>query len=101
MKYKEDEIFTLQIPNYKLKDQNMFAIVKDINSQISIPLAENNMHRINLPKNKEIVVFAIGLDDNLNPQVAKYDLNAKGNVNLNLEFKAAKLSEIKEMIQRI
>ncbi|MFN8282079.1 MAG: OmpA family protein [Chitinophagales bacterium] len=101
VKYKEDEIFTLQIPNYKLKDQNMFAIVKDINSQISIPLAENNMHRINLPKNKEIVVFAIGLDDNLNPQVAKYDLNAKGNVNLNLEFKAAKLSEIKEMIQRI
>jgi hypothetical protein len=99
--YKQDEIFTLQIPNYKLKDQNMFAIVKDINSQISIPLSSNNMRSIDLPKNKEIVVVAIGLDDQLNPQIAKYTLNSDKNVHLNLQFKTAKLSEIKEMIQSI
>lgn len=101
MKYKEDEIFTLQVPNYKLKDQNIFAIVKDINSQISIPLAENNMHRINLPKNKEIVVIAIGLDENLNPQIAKQTINSDKNLNVNLQFKTAKLSEIKQAIQSI
>ncbi len=101
MKYKEDEIFTLQVPNYKLKDKNIFAIVKDINSQISIPLAENNMHRINLPKNKEIVVIAIGLDENLNPQIAKQTINSDKNLNVNLQFKTAKLSEIKQAIQSI
>jgi len=59
------------------------------------------MHRINLPKNKEIVVIAIGLDENLNPQIAKQTINSDKNLNVNLQFKTAKLSEIKQAIQSI
>jgi hypothetical protein len=101
MNYKQDEIFTLQVPNYKLQDKNLFAIVKDMGSQISMPIAANGMHQVRLPKNKEIVIVAIGLDENLMPMYAKQDITLKNNLNVNLSFKSAKLSEIKEMINSI
>ncbi|MCC6582763.1 MAG: OmpA family protein [Chitinophagales bacterium] len=99
--YKPDEIFTLQIPNYNLKDKNVFAVMKDINSQISIPLSMNGKHTIRLPKNKQIIVVAIGLDNQSTPLYAKQEINAKGDMDVELKFKAAKLSEIKEMIRSI
>ncbi len=100
-KYKQEEMFTLQIPNYKMEDKNVFAILKNINSQISIPLANNNMHKIALPKNTEIVIVAIGLDKNLTPMYAKENIKSNGDINLKLDFKTGKLSDIKEMIQSI
>lgn len=99
--YKQDEIFTLQIPNYNLKDKNIFAVLKDMNSQISIPLSMNGKHTIRLPKNKQIVIVAIGLDNQSTPLYAKQEINAKGDLNMELNFKSAKLSEIKEMIRSI
>ncbi len=99
--YKPDEIFTLQIPNYNLKDKNVFAVMKDMNSQISIPLSMNGKHTIRLPKNKQIIVVAIGLDNQSTPLYAKQEINAKGDMDVELKFKAAKLSEIKEMIRSI
>ena len=99
--YQQQDIFTLQIPNYDLKDKNLFAIVKDISSQVSIPLTSNGMHRINLPKNKDIVIVAIGLNSDLTPMYAKQIINQKSDMNLQLNFKSAKLSEIKDMILSI
>lgn len=99
--YKSDEIFTLQIPNYNLKDKNIFAVLKDMNSQISIPLSMNGKHTIRLPKNKQIIVVAIGLDNQSTPLFAKQEINAKGDLDIELNFKSAKLSEIKEMIRSI
>lgn len=99
--YQQQDIFTLQIPNYDLKDKNLFAIVKDISSQISIPLTSNGMYSIRLPKNKDIVVVAIGLNKDLTPTFAKQIINQQSDVNLKLNFKTAKLSEIKDMIMSI
>ncbi len=98
---KPEDIFTLQVPNYKLEDKNIFAIVKDIGSQIQIPIGANGIHQVRLPKNKEIVIVAIGLDQNLMPMYAKQTVFLNNNLKVDLSFKSAKLSEIKEMINSI
>ncbi|MFN8294938.1 MAG: OmpA family protein [Chitinophagales bacterium] len=99
--YKQEDIFTLQIPDYNFKDKNIFAIVKDISSQISIPLTKKGMYSIRLPKNKDIVIVAIGLKDDLTPAYAKQTINQQSDINLKLDFKTAKLSEIRDMIMSI
>jgi hypothetical protein len=101
LNYKPDDIFTLQVPNYKLEDKNVFAIVKDIGSQIQMPVIASGMHQVKLPKNKEIVIVAIGLDQNLMPMYAKQTVVLNNNLKVDLSFKSAKLSEIKEMINSI
>lgn len=101
LNYKPDDIFTLQVPNYKLEDKNVFAIVKDIGSQIQMPVGASGLHQVKLPKNKEIVIVAIGLDQNLMPMYAKQTVVLNNNLKVDLSFKSAKLSEIKEMINGI
>lgn len=99
--YKKDELFTLQVPNYQLHDKNLIAIIKDINSQISIPLTASNIHSVQLPKHKEIIIVAIGLDTEMTPMYAVKSVTANSNMKIDLTFKHSKLSEIKDVISSI
>ncbi len=100
--YSEDKnnMITVSVPNYNVMDKNLYAIVKEMNSNISIPLI-GNMHQVSLPKNKEVIIVAIGLDKNYTPQFAQKKFTTEKNIKVELSFRSAKISEIRNEISNI
>ncbi|MBK8848287.1 MAG: hypothetical protein IPO27_17810 [Bacteroidetes bacterium] len=96
----ENAMRTITIPDFDARDKVVYAIVKDIGSNLAMYL-NNGDYTAKLPKGKLVTIVAIGVDKNNSPVYAKVDLQVKDDTSVPVEVRPVTIAGLIKEIRNL